>query len=132
MKKHIVPFIILICSLVFYSGCSSKTNTVSFTADVFPLFTRSCGVCHRREGGNPNAATTLVFFETEKDILSKSTEDIRPGKPEESSLVRIVSRVQKVGENNILMPPPDSGVNEWTEEEILLFAKWIKEGAKEN
>jgi hypothetical protein len=30
------------------------------------------------------------------------------------------------------MPPPESEIQKWSEEELSLFEKWIKEGAKDN
>jgi hypothetical protein len=105
---------------------------VSLSKDLLPVFVRSCGVCHAREGGNEKAVEHQVYYENKEDILGKVGKFIISGKPEESGLVKVLNQTYPVGDDKIVMPPPESEIQKWSDEEVALFEKWIRDGAKDN
>ncbi|MHC4777574.1 MAG: hypothetical protein ACYTFG_03235 [Planctomycetota bacterium] len=109
-----------------------EATMVSFSKDLMPLFERSCGVCHKREGGNEHAVENGVYYEKKGDVLSKVGKYIIAGKPEESGLLKILNQTMKVGDSEIVMPPPGKDIPPWSKEELEKFTTWIKEGAKDN
>jgi mono/diheme cytochrome c family protein len=146
MRKISIPAILILLTIAVFiaNGCSRKQDaaqeppqistsqgpaTVSLTRDVMPLFTRSCAVCHKREGGNPAAVAEKTYFEKKEDILGKVGKLIRPGKPGESRLLNILNQSYPVGRRKIVMPPPGMPVPRWSPEEVDLFSRWIMQGA---
>ena len=137
-------FILLISAWIIAGGCAKKEDaekiqvqaqeieTVSFSQHIMPVFTRSCAVCHKREGGNPHAVDEGTFFEQKEDVLSKIGTYILPGKPEESGLLHVLDQTLPVGEKKIVMPPPGTNIPKWSEDELALFSKWISQGAEDN
>jgi hypothetical protein len=109
-----------------------KAGTVSLAKDLMPVVERSCGVCHKREGGNEHAVENKAYFETKADILGRVGKYIIAGKPEESGLLKILDRTMKVGDHELVMPPPGKEVPPWSKEELEKFSTWIEEGAKDN
>ena len=131
--------------LIVLIGCSPKEKTiktdkstpegegtVSFAKDLMPVFERSCGVCHKREGGSKAAVENGTYFEKKEDILGKVGTFIQPGKPAESGLLSVLNQSYPVGGDKIVMPPPNSKAPKWTQEELDLFGRWIEQGAKDN
>jgi hypothetical protein len=109
-----------------------EAKAVSLATDIMPLVTRSCGVCHKREGGHAHATEHGAYFETKEDILGKVGTNIVAGKPDESGLVKVLDQSMPVGDHKIVMPPPKASAPAWSAEEIELFKKWIAEGALDN
>lgn len=144
MKNNLYAgFIILLIGVVLIvSGCARKddtameqpdiSGTVSLANNVMPLFVRSCGACHKREGGNPAAVANGAYFETKEDILGKVGSVIIAGKPEESGLLKVLDQSMPVGKNGIVMPPPGTPVPRWKEKELELLSRWIARGAGDN
>lgn len=126
----------VLCCLLMGMGCAKEekvphaSTQVVFEKEMMPVFSRSCGVCHRREGGNDKAVLNGVFYETADDVQSIIGSYIIPGKPEESGLLKVLNQSLPVGEGQIVMPPPSSDVPRWSEVELALFSLWIKQGAK--
>ena len=116
----------------FGSSQEEAVKDVSLSEDLLPLFVRSCGACHKRERGNEAAVEHETYYETGEDILGKVGKHIIAGKPEESGLVKVLNQSQPVSEHKIVMPPPESEIMKWNDEEVALFEKWIKDGAKDN
>ena len=144
MRRNLFTGLIILLTGVLFviSGCSKKEDTakeqpeisgnVSLSNQVIPLFVRSCGVCHKREGGNPAAVANATYFETKEDILGKVGSVIIAGKPEESGLLKVLDQSMPVGKNGIVMPPPGTPVPRWKEKELELFSRWIAQGAGDN
>ena len=144
MRRNLFTGLIILLTGVLFviSGCSKKEDTakeqpeisgnVSLSNQVIPLFVRSCGVCHKREGGNPAAIANATYFETKEDILGKVGSFIIAGKPEESGLLKILNQSMPVGKNKIVMPPPGTSVPKWNMEELGFFSSWITQGAEDN
>jgi hypothetical protein len=114
------------------AGGGEKAQGVSLSKEILPLFVRSCGACHKREGGNEHAIEHGKFYETKADILANVGKFVIAGKPGESGLVKVVNQTYPVGDHKVLMPPPESGVQKFSAEDVALFEKWIGEGAKDN
>ena len=114
------------------SGPQAKGDKVSFSKDVLPVFVRSCGACHKREGGNEEAVERKVYYETKEDVLGKVGKFIIPGKPQESGLLKILNQTQPVSDAKIVMPPPGSSVPAWSKDELDLFSRWVQAGAGDN
>jgi len=117
-------------------GCAKEEKAppvatqVSFEKEIMPVFLRSCGVCHRREGGNAAAIAHAVYYENSEDVWAKIGTYIIPGKPEESGLLKVLNQSFPVGESQVVMPPPAADVPKWSEAELALFTQWIEQGAK--
>jgi hypothetical protein len=114
------------------TGAQAKGDAVSFSKDVLPVFVRSCGACHRREGGNEKAVEDKVYYETKEDVLGKVGKHIIPGKPQESGLLKILNQTQPVGDAKIVMPPPGASIPAWSKGELDLFSRWVQAGAGDN
>ena len=109
-----------------------KAEIVSLAKDILPMFVRSCGACHKREGGIAHAIENGTFYETKADILGRVGTHIVAGKPDESGLIKVLDQSVTVGDHNVPMPPPESGVPKFSAEDMELFKKWIAEGAEDN
>jgi mono/diheme cytochrome c family protein len=148
MRKISISAILTLLAIAVFivNGCSKKQDAaqeppqistnqesaaVSLTRDVMPLFTRSCAVCHKREGGNPAAVADKTYFEKKEDILGKVGKLIRPGKPGESRLLNVLNQSYPVGRKKIVMPPPGMPAPRWSPEELDLFSRWIMQGAQD-
>ena len=131
---------VVLAALVISVGCrkeegpppETSETSISLEQDLMPVFSRSCGGCHQREGGNKNAIVNQVFYETKADILEKVGQYIIPGKPQDSGLFKVCNQSVPVGDSLIVMPPPKSNVPKWSTEELDKFSQWITAGAPDN
>ena len=105
---------------------------VSLSNDLMPLFERSCAVCHKRDGGKEKAIANKVFYEKKADILASVGTTIVPGKPEDSSLLKVLNQTKKFGRREMPMPPPKASSPKWSEAELQKFKEWVAAGAKDN
>jgi mono/diheme cytochrome c family protein len=105
---------------------------ISLSKDVMPIFVRSCAVCHKREGGNKGAVKNSRYYEKKEDLLSVVGTFIMPGQPDKSSLTKVLNQSQTIGKKKKVMPPADSKVPKWSEEDLKKFADWVTAGAKDN
>ena len=134
-KKIIIVLIILsVAGLsygVYYFSSEKKESAnelVSYNKDIRPILSDKCFTCHGPDASKVKAGLRLdlparAFAELEKN---KGHYAIVPGAPEKSELIaRIASNDPKV-----MMPVPESHLTKLTLEEIALFKRWIKEGAK--
>ena len=99
---------------------------VTYTADVKPLFEKSCVKCHGAE--KPKGKLRLDSLEG----ILKGGEDgkvVTPGKSTESMLI---ANIAHLGDPDDYMPPPKNkaGIQPLTKEEIGLVRAWIDQGAK--
>ncbi len=120
------------CNKKMPAETEPKGKTVSFAGEIMPVFVRSCGACHKREGGNEAAVKNQKYYEKPQDVLGAIGKFIIPGKPEESGLIKVCDQTYPVGEKKIVMPPPRSDVPKWSDEELALLVKWIEQGAADN
>ena len=136
MKKYIiVSFTLLIVvglafGIRFFSKFrkSSQQNAVSFNRDIRPLLSDKCFMCHGPDGNKRRVGLRLdlpsgAYGELQKNLGHFA---IVPGSPEKSELIR---RIES-SDPSVLMPLPESHLARLTPDEISLFRKWIKEGAR--
>jgi len=114
----------------YFSHSSKKiqSDLVSYNRDIRPILSDKCFTCHGPDVKKVKAELRLdqaafAFAELKK---TKGHYAIIPGDPDHSEIiVRMESTDPK-----IMMPLPESHLTRLTPEEIALFKKWIKQGAK--
>ena len=100
---------------------SATLAAVDFAKDVKPILTAHCTACH----GGVKKAGGLSFLMRE-DLLAPTKSGAipaKPGKPEESEIVRRI----ETGDKDDRMPPPDHG-EKLKDAEIATLKQWIAEG----
>ena len=137
MQKKINSFAILgliiagvTFGLVYFitHGISTKENQISFNRDIRPILSDKCFSCHGPDANKRKAGLRLdqqsgAYAELKKN---KGHFAIVPGDPGKSELI---SRIES-NDPAIMMPLPESHLTKLNHDEINLFRKWIKEGAK--
>ena len=135
MKRYTLLGIILIVTglvygVVKYTFKTKKSSNVavSYNRDIRPILSDKCFSCHGPDANKVKAGLRLdlpsrAFAELEKN---KGHFAIVPGFPEKSDLI---TRIES-NDPAIMMPLPESHLTKLSKEEILLFKKWIQEGAK--
>ena len=109
-------------------GKRTKHSEVSYNRDIRPLLSDKCFTCHGPDANKRRAGLRLdlqagAYAES---LKNKGVFAIVPGDPEKSELVR---RIES-NDPAVMMPLPESHLTKLTLEEINVFKKWIKEGAK--
>jgi len=135
-KKYITLFvaILLVAGLtsgVLYFNNHSKIHKeseISYNRDIRPILSDKCFACHGPDANKRKAGLRLdqqagAYAELMKN---KGHFAIVPGNPEESELIK---RIESNDPAEV-MPLPESNLSRLTPEEIDLFKKWIKNGAK--
>jgi mono/diheme cytochrome c family protein len=119
-------------AVVVLAAFSATAEEVSLQKDLMPLFERSCAGCHNPESRVRGAIKDKAYFASKEDILGRIGSAIVAGKPEESGLIKVLDHTAKFGKKEKVMPPKESEVQAWTEDEIRKITAWIKAGAKDN
>ena len=111
---------IAVLSLVFVA-LGMADEPVSFHKQIRPILARQCIGCH--QGATRQADLTLA---TVKDILTGGRKGpaLVPGTPEKSILISYLT-----GESKPQMP---FGGKPLPDDQIELFRRWIREGAKDD
>jgi len=107
---------------------NSEDEIVSYNRDIRPILSDKCFTCHGPDVKKVKAELRLdqAAFAYAPLKKTKGKFAIVPGHPELSELVtRIESTDPKV-----MMPLPESHLTPLSPEQIALFKKWIKQGAK--
>ena len=107
---------------------SNRQSAVSYNRDIRPLLSDKCFMCHGPDGNKRRVGLRLdlpsgAYGELQKN---KGHFAIVPGSPEKSELIRRIESTDP----SVLMPLPESHLTKLTHDEISLFRKWIKEGAR--
>ena len=137
MEKKYTSFIIIgllvvgVIFGVFYFTRQNRRdheNGISYNRDIRPILSDKCFTCHGPDANKRKAGLRLdqqagAYAELKKN---KGHFAIVPGDPERSELI---SRIES-NDPSILMPLPESHLTKLNHDEIGLFRKWIKEGAK--
>ena len=135
MKKYILLGIVLIVvglcfGIIKYTNAKqAASNTlVSYNRDIRPLLSDKCFSCHGPDVSKVKAGLRLdlpasAFGELEKN---KGHYAIVPGQPDKSELMKRIAS----NDPAIMMPLPESHLTRLSTDEIKLFKKWIKQGAK--
>jgi hypothetical protein len=103
---------------VFFETGEEITRTVSFSADIIPIFNASCNTsgCHSAGGIKPDLSPTNAFNSLNGGGYINTSE------PESSELY-----LWMTGKKSVPMPP--SGINK---DYNSLVLAWIKQGAQNN
>ncbi|MGZ3687637.1 MAG: c-type cytochrome domain-containing protein [Bdellovibrionota bacterium] len=101
------------------SSASFSGLTPEFTSIRSHIFEPRCFQCHH-DGG----AASRVPLQTRVDLLNSPRDLVLPGNPEESGLIIAVTR-----SGAKRMPPPSSGEQALSDEEIGVLKQWIQNGA---
>jgi Protein of unknown function (DUF1553)/Protein of unknown function (DUF1549)/Planctomycete cytochrome C len=118
---------VAIASLMMLSlrvGFAEEQPEVTFSRDVLPLLSERCFLCHGHDEGTREADLRL-------DIGEEATRDrdgefiIKPGDPDASQIIERLT----TDDEDLVMPPPDSGHERLTAEEVAFVKQWIKDGA---
>jgi len=118
-RKHSLAGLLIWVTVVFAAG-ADDTKPVSFYHDVVPVLKRSCTGCHHPDKLKGELdLTTYVAFQKG----GKHGPAFKPGKPDDTRVIEEVS-----GEEPNM---PKEG-DPLTKEEVGLFERWIREGAKDD
>lgn len=121
------PVLVLFGTLASASCCLADDAKIDFAAQIKPLLSDRCFLCHGPDAAGREADLRV---DSQEGILAPLASDenlhaVVPGHPETSELVaRILS-----DDTDIQMPPPDSGLALSVEEKELL-RRWVAEGAE--
>ena len=131
MRKNIIlmALLLVITSIVFLTGCykdktvipdtgAEITRPVSFSADIIPIFDKSCSLsgCHSPGGKSPDLTAANAF----NSLSVGNYFDVN--NPENSTIYLWIT-----GKRSTQMPP--TGIN--LDYNALILA-WIKQGAQNN
>lgn len=118
--------VILLCST------AAVAEPVSFAADVEPILTQQCVMCHlpgAAQGGHslyPDAWASMVGVPSGQSPLRL----VEPGKPSQSySYLKLTGDHLDAGGSGEIMPFPNGPL---TPEEIRVIRLWIEQGAENN
>ncbi len=122
------PLVLLIVAC-FLSGCGQKTaKPISFHEQIQPILKSQCVRCH----GMEVTRGKIVLTTYESVMNSRTVKGKKPlvvaQEPAKSWLYIVCATNQP----HYRMPPDTSTVVAVTKEQLLLLAKWIEGGAKEN
>lgn len=121
LNKKILVLLVLFVLVVVCYQLMSYEKTVDFNTEVKPIINKKCISCH---GGVKKQAGFSLLFHDEALAVNKSGKPaIIPGDPEGSELIR---RLQSKDPEERMPYKHDALSNE----EIDIFKRWIKQGAK--
>ncbi|MEZ4826540.1 MAG: c-type cytochrome domain-containing protein [Bacteroidia bacterium] len=104
------------------TGRVCDPDSVYFEQEVLPLLVSNCAISGCHDAQSHKEGITITSYAT----LTKKSEMVRPGKPSESKLVKVI----KTNNNGDVMPPPP--YPKMTAAQIALIEKWITQGAQNN
>ena len=109
-----------VCAVFPLAGFAGDAGSVSYYHDLVPILKRSCTGCHHpgKLKGELDVTTFAAFQKGGKHGAA-----FQPGKPDESRVIEEIS-----GEEPNM---PKEG-DPLLKEEIALFERWIREGAKDD
>ncbi len=105
---------------------ASDRKDITYTADIQPMFEKSCVKCHGAE--KPKDKLRLDSLQG----ALKGGEDGKVIVPGDSADSLLVANVAHLGDPDDYMPPPKNkaGIPPLTPEQIGLIRAWIDQGAK--
>jgi hypothetical protein len=106
----------------------STKQGVTYTADIQPIFAKSCYPCHGPKSAKPKGKLRLDTLE----LVLKGGEDGPALVKGDSAKSVMVAQVSHLGDPDDFMPPPNNKANapQLTKEQIGLIRAWIDQGAK--
>jgi hypothetical protein len=112
----------------------------SLRDDVFPIIQSKCGGCHTR--GTPvedweESVERGTYFDEVGDMLARVGDDPRQnsiiaGDSGASAFLGVLRQEFTFGDNDLVMPPEQSGSLATRAEDIEIIIAWIDEGALDN
>lgn len=119
-KKLIIMAALLLVVFVLYK-LAIPEHKVDFNTEVKPIINKKCISCHG--GVKQESGFSLLFHEEALGLTESGKPAIIPGDPEGSELIKRISEKDP----DERMPYNHEALSE---EEIEVFRKWIREGAK--
>ena len=101
-----------------------RPTAISFQQQILPILSERCFACHGPDETSREADLRL----DQRDDAVRSRDGsfvIRPGDPQASTLIDRIT----AADDDERMPPPDSGDEPLTPEQIRLLRRWIEQGA---
>jgi hypothetical protein len=121
-KKNIILIVtVAITAMVSIFVVATRQPDVDFSADVKPIINSKCISCHG--GVKKQAGFSLLFRDEALDTTESGKPAIIPGNPSESELIRRLT----LKDPEERMPYEHEPLSK---EEIQIFTRWIKQGAK--
>jgi hypothetical protein len=112
---------------MFVARASEANPTkVDYNRDVRPILSNHCYACHGPDDGQRQAGLRLDVAEVATGELESGNRAIVPGNVAGSVLIE---RVSAKGPG-MRMPPPESGEEPLSDEQIDVLRRWIAEGAE--
>jgi hypothetical protein len=122
---------ILLAAMLTYCS-AAQSETVSFAAEVQPILTQYCVMCHvpgAAQGGHalyPDAWKSMVNVPSTQSPLLL----VKPGDPAASySFLKVTGEHLAAGGSGEIMPFPHAPL---AQDEINTFRQWIEQGAEQN
>lgn len=97
-------------------------SSVSFSRDIRPLLSNRCFACHGPDTGSREGGLRLDQPDGDEGAIGYA---IEPHSVEESEVWHRIT----ADDESMLMPPPDSHLDPFNEEEKELIRRWIENGA---
>lgn len=106
------------------SAFAQEPGDLSFSRDVRPLLTERCFLCH---GPDEGTRESEVRFDLREEAVRErdGVYAIKPGDPNASEILKRLTS----NDEDVVMPPPDSGQKRLTAEQVNQIRQWISEGA---
>jgi len=123
LRQWFDPWSLVLTAFVVASFSSSASAEVDFEKDIRPLFERYCYDCHGPEQQKSGYRLDVREFAIKGGDFGDAA--ILPKDSSKSLIFRFASGE----EDDLLMPPKDSGKGRLTEAELLILKVWIDEGA---
>ena len=98
---------------------------LNFSRDILPVLSENCFKCHGPDEGNRESGLRLDQHESALIALESGKHAVVPGSSEQSELFRRISS----GDDDVKMPPPDSG-KKLNKLQIAVIKRWLDEGAE--
>jgi hypothetical protein len=120
-KKKLVLVVVLIISGLVLAHFTTSERKVDFSTDVKPIINKKCIICHG--GVRAKSGFSLLFREEALAKTESGKPAIIPGDPDASELMRRIT----ADDPEERMPYKHDPLSK---EEISIFRRWIKQGAK--
>jgi hypothetical protein len=119
--------------ILFLAAAVRAAPPVEFKRDIVPLLKVRCAVCHLT--GDEAFGMALYPGAAYKSLVAVPSAEspllrVKPGKPDESYMIRKLEGTQEEAGGKGLQMPIDSGP--LSRQEIDMIRAWIAEGAKDN
>ncbi len=124
IKRLLFVAVASLLTLWSQSGIAEEQREVSFSRDILPILSQRCFLCHGPDEGTREGE---VRFDVREEAVLKRDGAfiIKPGEPDASDIIERLT----TDDEDLLMPPPDSGHERLTPMEVDLIKQWIKDGA---